>query len=231
VREHTAVIKPPRALWVPFELGRPLGVPGDAAFQTRVLRQALDLLERASGPVLKDYPEDVPARGDDPTALVCPVNVAPPPVGLSDTEQLRAALEHEIGQLRTWYDLALRRRGRTTMGVSGFAPEELGAFIGAFLSGAAPPNPRPDIPLATLFRYAVEDLKAYYGEALTAQPGQGATDGTTLADWFWRDTTAAQVLFAIQEASRHSDIPGMQVVATSFLIPRAHRKVSPTRGA
>jgi hypothetical protein len=192
-----------------------------------VLRQALDLLDRASGPLLVDYPEDVAAL-DAPAALVCPVNFAPPPVAMSDTEQLCAALQHEIGQLRTWYDLALRRRGRTTMGVSGFSPEELGVFIGAFLDGTAPPNPQPDIPLATLFRYAVEDLKAYYGEALTAQPGQSATDGKTMADWFWRETTAAQVLFAIQEASQHSDIPGMHVVVTRFLIPRAHGKVPPS---
>ena len=38
VRLHSEKIRPPRALWVPFELGRPLGVPNDAAFQTRVLR-------------------------------------------------------------------------------------------------------------------------------------------------------------------------------------------------
>lgn len=227
MREHTVVIKPPRALWVPFELGRPLGVPGDATFQTRVLHQALQLLECASGPVLVDYPEDAPTLVDGPTALVCPVNFASPPVELSDTEQLRAALQQEISHLRTWYDLALRQRGRTTMGVSGLSPEDLGAFVGAFLDGGAPPNPQPALPIATLFRYAVEDLKAYYGEALTAQPGQSATDGKTMADWFWRDTTAAQVLFAIQEAAMRSDVPGMQVVATSFLIPRAQREVSP----
>jgi D-proline reductase (dithiol) PrdB len=215
---------------VPFELGRPLGVPGDSAFQTGVLRQALDLLERTSGPVLADYPEDAPALADAPTALVCPVNFAPP-VALSNTDQLRVALQQEIGQLRTWYDLALSRRGRTTMGVSGLTPEELGTFIGAFLDGKAPPNPQPEIPLATLFRYAVEDLKAYYGEALSAQPGQRATDGKTVADWFWQETTAAQVLFAIQEVSKHSDVPGMQVVATSFLIPRTQSKMSPSPSA
>ena len=31
IREHTERIRPPRALWVPFELGRPFGVPHDAA--------------------------------------------------------------------------------------------------------------------------------------------------------------------------------------------------------
>ena len=31
IRLHTEITKPPRALWVSFELGRPLGVPGDPA--------------------------------------------------------------------------------------------------------------------------------------------------------------------------------------------------------
>jgi hypothetical protein len=36
VREHTEKINPPRALWVPFELGRPVGPPDEPAFQRRV---------------------------------------------------------------------------------------------------------------------------------------------------------------------------------------------------
>ena len=64
VREHTAVMKPPRALWVPFELGRPLGEPGDAAFQRRVLMAALDLLDAAPDPVLVDFPDDAPSAAD-----------------------------------------------------------------------------------------------------------------------------------------------------------------------
>ena len=61
VREHTAAMGPPRALWVPFILGRPFGVPGDAAFQQRVLRSVLNLLEAPAGPVLADYSEEAPA--------------------------------------------------------------------------------------------------------------------------------------------------------------------------
>ena len=41
IREHTEAMKPPRALWVPFVLGRPFGVPNDAAFQRRVVLAAL----------------------------------------------------------------------------------------------------------------------------------------------------------------------------------------------
>jgi len=185
------------------------------------LRAALQLLEAPSGPVLADSPDDIPTAADASTPLVCTVSFAFPPEDLSATDLLRAALQREIDQLRTWYDLALTRRGRTTVGVSRLTPEEMGTFIGAFLDGQAPPNPRSDIPLAALFRHAVEDLKAYYGEALAAQPGHSTVDSTTLADWFWRATTAGRVLFAMHEVCKPVAIPGMQVVATGLLNPRA----------
>ena len=47
--------RPPRALMVPFMLGRPLGEPNDVPFQRRVLLQALRLLERTDGPVLLEH--------------------------------------------------------------------------------------------------------------------------------------------------------------------------------
>ena len=50
VRDNTERMRPPRALWVPFELGRPFGAPNDADFQSEVLRAALALLERPDGP-------------------------------------------------------------------------------------------------------------------------------------------------------------------------------------
>jgi hypothetical protein len=103
----------------------------------------------------------------------------------------------------------------------------MGAFSGTFLDGCTPSNPRSDLPLAALFRFAVEDLKAYYCEAITAQPGQKAVDSQALADWFWRETTAGRVLFAVQEVCQHSEVPGLQVVASSFLIPRARSAESP----
>src|SRR3954470_24111436 len=75
-REHTAALAPPRALWVPFMLGRPFGVPHDADFQRNVLLAALKLLERDRGPVLEEYPFDAPHSdlGPEPEGLVCPVS-------------------------------------------------------------------------------------------------------------------------------------------------------------
>lgn len=47
--EVTRKVGMPRALDVPYPLGYPLGTPGDAALQTRILAAAFALLE-APGP-------------------------------------------------------------------------------------------------------------------------------------------------------------------------------------
>ena len=70
VRVHTENIKPPRALWVPFELGRPFGVPHDPEFQLSVLRKVLGLTEHKKGPVLEDFPEDAPDSKEIPAPVV-----------------------------------------------------------------------------------------------------------------------------------------------------------------
>ena len=119
LREHSAAIKPPRALWVPYELGRPLGVPNDAEFQKRVLRACLGLIEAEEGPVLEDYPEDVPdnyiSTEEDMNGMFCPIDLPPPPSNDSDFTQ---NLQHELSSLMPWYELAVDKRGRTTVGVS-----------------------------------------------------------------------------------------------------------------
>ena len=67
IRPQAENTKPPRALWVPFELGRPLGPPSDAAFQKRVLLAALAMLVEGGGPVrIVDFPEDDPRAQPDP---------------------------------------------------------------------------------------------------------------------------------------------------------------------
>ncbi|PON16301.1 hypothetical protein C2W62_19225 [Candidatus Entotheonella serta] len=76
MREHTAGMRPPRFLWVPFELGRPLGAPNVPDFQRRVIVAALQLLEAARGPVLADFPEDAPtAPMEADTGWACPISL------------------------------------------------------------------------------------------------------------------------------------------------------------
>jgi hypothetical protein len=55
LREVTQVIKPPRALFVPFRMGYPLGAPNDPGLQHMVIAAALALIERNDVPVLESF--------------------------------------------------------------------------------------------------------------------------------------------------------------------------------
>lgn len=55
LKEVTSVIKPPRALFVPFKLGFPLGKPHDKNLQHQVIASALSLLLENQTPILKDF--------------------------------------------------------------------------------------------------------------------------------------------------------------------------------
>jgi hypothetical protein len=57
LREVAERVRPPRALFVPFRHGHPLGAPDDPPGQRAVLEAALRLLEDASlePPALRDY--------------------------------------------------------------------------------------------------------------------------------------------------------------------------------
>jgi hypothetical protein len=228
IREHTEKIKPPRALWVPFELGRPLGVPNDAAWQTRVLQSALELIEAPEGPVLVDFPDDAPVS-DEPAVLACPVSFPAPVTDLNDMEQLNTTLQREVSELRSWYNMAVTKNGRTTVGVSGLEPEAIGKFLGAFLGDKIPASPRDDMPSFTLLKLVIEDLKAYYYEAMAAQPGHADATGKMLADWLWRETTAGKVFFWLHENWRESEDSTKRLFSRILLVPASYLADSPYR--
>ena len=58
LREVASAIRPPRALFVPFSMGFPLGKPNDPKLQHRVIAAALRLLERNDLPVLENFEYD-----------------------------------------------------------------------------------------------------------------------------------------------------------------------------
>ena len=56
LREVAKRVRPPRALFVPFRHGYPLGEPHNVELQRKVIVAALGLLEsEGPGPVLEDY--------------------------------------------------------------------------------------------------------------------------------------------------------------------------------
>ena len=217
VREHTAALAPPRALWVPFMLGRPFGVPNDAAFQRKVLLAALRLLERESGPILEDFPDDAPNEllSPPPDGLACPVSFP----NMKSDGALADKLADEVSQLQAWHDVAVRYRGRTTLGVTGLSPAQIADYLKSWLNGNAPTPFRNDISQGDALKLACDELKAYYYESKSVQPGQHSD--TSMQNWFWLETAAGQVLLQIRDIARTSADPSMNPLASLSLIPRA----------
>ncbi len=218
VREHTAALNAPRALWVPFMLGRPFGAPGDSAFQRRVLVSALQLLTRSDGPVLEDFPDQAPPDNLNQTLeqAVCPVSFP----SLTRTGSIASRINDEIGQLYAWHSLSVRMRGRTTLGLTRCSPSQLGAFVASWLTE----EPKkvlhdPLLEPAVALKFATDELKAYYFEAKSMQPGQHTS--STLQDWFWFETTAGEILLTLREKLGRDGDPAFKGLATLSMVPRA----------
>lgn len=227
VREHTERIRPPRALWVPFELGRPLGAPDAPDFQREVLRAALALLERPAGPVIEDYPHEAPLASATADGWACPVALPAPELGEGDAERVVQRLLDEVARLRPWHDEASRARGRTTIGVSGLGADGMAAaaaVLARYAAGERPTAPRGaahDFP--PLLRFLADDLKAYYFEAAGAQPGRAA-GADELGRWLFGETQLGDVLFRLRAEVRASDDAAERRLQGA-LVPQAFRSL------
>ena len=221
VRENTAAMRPPRALWVSFELGRPFGAPHDTGLQLRTLRAALALLERKDGPVvLEDYPEDAPAAApEEMEGLACPVPLPRLPVDTAANPV--AAVEAEMAVLAPWYELAVSTRGGSTVGVSGLDLPAVLACLGELLAGGTPP-PAPGLGMAQTVRFATEDLRNWHLEAASARPG-GSAGARALADWFWGETAAGRLMLRLHPVCAGSSDRALRALAHGALVPRAQQ--------
>lgn len=204
--------RPPRALMVPFILGRPLGEPNDTPFQRRVLKQALGLLERTDGPViLEDFPDDNPSWFD--RADWVPAVAVPRSGAISDWQPAFAA---ELARILPAWDRFKTRFGRTTVGLAGLLPEDWPGCIAAFFASELPTLPLHDTPALAL-RFLADDIKALYGEAVQEEGGPPSARQIDL--WFWRQTVAGQMLIALREIALESKNNGFKTVGGRFFVP------------
>ncbi len=228
IPQHVRRMMPPRALLVPFELGRPIGPPGAPALQRRVLTAALELGATApADPVIDTFElepgERLPAAQTQGWA--CPVSFA---TAVDDEASTAERLAAEVQALAPWYAQAVRERGRTTAGASGLDFEAIARWLGDLNDVAGADDKAPeagqdtapaDLPfgLAQTLKLAVEDLKAFYVEAATTQPTSASAP---VLDWMWNDTLLARVLRTL--AARLSDHPDRQLAlyASLTFVPR-----------
>ncbi len=218
IRVHTEKTNPPRALWVSFELGRPLGVPDDPEFQHRVLKASLDLLDADSGPLLVDYPEDAPtAAAEDMDGWVCPMPVRPS----ADAETNPAStLLAEMSSLRQWYDMFREKRGRTSVGVSNIALEDIAQFLAASAAAGHVQSSNNGLTAAQTLKLGSEDIKAFYSEAALAMPGN--KDAEQIKEWIWEQTELGRTLRTLRPICMASEDQAVKHIGQLTLVPHTH---------
>jgi hypothetical protein len=204
IRVQAEKTRPPRALWSSAIMGRPVGEPGDPAFQLRLIRAELGLLERTDGPViLEDFPDDPPGWTDNP-AWTAPA--ASPSDDFAD----------ELTRLLPLWTTAQARFGRTSVGLSFQEPAAWPAFAAAFLRGELPGVPQLDTPALAL-RFLCDDIKALYGEV--AQAVGPAPSARQVDTWFWRGTAAGALLQKLRVMAMASENNALKTVGGRFFVP------------
>ncbi|MEM7256528.1 MAG: hypothetical protein AAF404_03975 [Pseudomonadota bacterium] len=210
IKEHMAKIQPPRALWVPFELGRPMGPPNHAAFQQQVLLSALDTVatpgDRA---VLKDFTHDDPRGIDNP-------DWQPP---LIDTCQ---RVQDEVNALQSYYNNAVSRMSRTSVGVSQISITECATLLDEYSRSAPSRSLRDGVSPILMARYAIDDLKSFYIEAALAD---AAPSSTQVYHWFWLQTHLGNTLRQLRLQWMNANSSKLKNLGEKFIVP--HRWRSP----
>jgi len=220
IRPQAERTKPPRALWVPFELGRPLGPPSDAAFQKRVLLAALHMLVGGGGPLrIVDFTDDDPRARPDPTWQP-PFVPATVTNGLA--ESLASRLEAEVLLLGGAHQRWIGQYDRSTVGLSGLAIADAARYVADWLRGKAPASPRDGFSAPLILRFAVDDLKAYCLEAASA--GTPKPSSRQLGDWLWNETATGAALYALRELLLMQDDERLRLIVANFMVPAARMR-------
>jgi hypothetical protein len=194
IRPMAEKAKPPRALHGEFPLGRPLGKPGDAAFQHDVLRRAFALLDEPSGPVLVDHPEVIEAV-DEPLACSLPPRFDP---------SLPEAVDEARG-LRKAYDRALAGRGVSAVGRV-MTADEVPMYLGKLdeiANGAA----WDGVGLPKNLNGLGHDIRCYYAEAAMELASNPLAGGRAMEAWFHEQTAAGRTLLAARAAMKEQGAP------------------------
>ena len=222
MRENTERMQLPRFLWVPFELGRPFGTPGEPDFQRRVLSAALALLERDDGPVvLEDFPDEAPVASmpADSGGWACPVSFHAP----ADTEpELVRETLAEIERLAPWHEVYVSQRGRAAPPACTLTHEEVIRGLGALAKGVEAPEVPAELPLLEWVRLGCDDLRTWYMEAAQGQPGRA--NSSELQEWFWRQTAFARLIAGAAMYFIRSTDGGQKMFGRRAMVPRVYMR-------
>ena len=188
--EQTA---PPRGLWCDFPLGRPLGKPGDAAFQHQVLAHAFSLLD-ATEPVFEVFGESIEDNGSEMMACALPPRHDP---------NVHPAVDEARG-LRPAYDRAVEEFGNRTGAGRVVQPDDIPGAIEAF-ARVADGTPWKEAGIPGIPARVSQDIRGYYETAALglSDHAPSAWAGTR---WYLRQTETGGVILAAQQAMKDADV-------------------------
>ena len=181
---------PPRGLWCDFPLGRPLGKPGDEAFQHRVLDHAFSLLS-AEGPVMAEFDESIE---DDDGVMACELPPRHDPDAHPAVDEVRG--------LRPAYDRAVEKFGNRTGAGRVVGVDDIAAAIESFIR-VADGTPWKEAGIPGIPSRVAQDIRGYYETAALglSDHAPSAWAGTR---WFLDETEAGSVVMAARSAMRDS---------------------------
>ncbi len=208
IKPHLEQIQPPRALWVPFELGRPLGPPGNPKLQREVLQQALSLVETAEQPILEEF------KTEDPRATASSKWVAP------SIETVTTVAE-ESAALKSYYQQQCVSQSRTSVGVAKTPIKELADLFDRVFQENELTTLREEISPRLMLRLAFDDLKSYYVEAALANNKQPSS--MQIYDWMWHDTLLGKQMRELRHRFMASDDEKLVDLGTKFIVPHRWR--------
>ena len=206
VREQAVNIKGPRFLHVEFPLGRPLGKPGDAEFQTDVIRSAFALLDRTDVPVLEDFGgEEIEDETGEMASCVIPPR---------DDSSLHPAVAEALA-LRPAYNRQLASAGgRTALGRVADADNITDAVETMVALGEGTSLDDLDIDGPTV-RAMTHDLRAYYEEAGLALVDH-VPAARRLETWYFQGTETGKLVTA---ASKNLQDAGAEYEVWFYMRP------------
>ncbi len=189
VRKQIESTSPPRGLLCDFPLGRPLGKPGDAAFQHRVLSHAFSLLE-SSEAVLEEFPEAI--EDDSFEVLACPLPAR-------SNENLHPVID-ELRGLRPAYDRAISKYGNRAGTGRTIGVDELEGAIEALLR-VSDGMPWKQAGIPGIPSRVAQDIRAYYEMAALGLSDHipSAWAGT---NWFFNETETGKLVLAARVSMR-----------------------------
>jgi len=218
VKEHIQAIKPPRALWLDFPMGRPLGKPNDIEFQKKIIRTAFKMFNEKSGPVLREFPDVIPVKNGR-MGYALPVELVIDKNNIGNIDLLVQEVKTEIESLNKDYTRAVTFRKRTTLGASEMKISDYVNYISLFIKGDIPNSPRKGIGPVPLLKLVVEDLQAYYTETITFR--DKIDDFEKIGTWFWEKTKAGKLILCLEAVSLKSENRVLkQIVDMSLITPR-----------